>query len=687
MTKARNTKRPMQPDRPDRPSVLDSLRGLRSKFGRRSGSGSPTDASNNGAPGAYNDAHSATSAYRPTSSSSSSPSSRALAVVNVTDNKLIDALAPGFLDFGPSDCCAFGPSEWLRVYYVRAWPRVLSYVHWKRILQFAGDVRVSVFLTPIDPGTVSPQLEQQATAIQSGRFLRVMMKRDQSVSENNAYREVLEELHYIQNEGHPFYYITVAIGIVGDSPEDLDQWSRRLEQLLEDAGLAYSRAINEHESALHTLLPEARNELGNHRRNARLDTLKCLFPFTGEEVIQERGVHYGHDLATGMAMVLDPYEQENAHTIILGTSGGGKSFFLKDTIEQWLLSGARVNVIDVEGEYEALCQDMGGTFLDMGVDSEYHINVLEHDPIEGLRQSFEMFRGWMATGINRPLSTGELVALDKGYKRLFSRFGVTPNKPDGLAGRAPMLSDLYEELLETPGSDPSWSDAQELANALYPMAIGMEAGAFNCQTDVDTRHNPLVVFSLKRVDRNHALFAKRMRQIQQYTWTRLMGNADPGRGTGLGLGRSAGYGTGQGEFPRTVEIVDEAWYLLEREDTAKDLAERARRFRKRNGALYVATQQVSDFASSRHAHAVMSIAATHVLFKQKASDIDQLQHLFQLKDPEVRMLLQALPGEYLLMTSRFRTAMRKAVPPERHALYSTDPEDLARVRSGEPMRS
>lgn len=582
-------------------------------------------------------------------------------VVNVLDNVLLDALAPSFMDFGPSDCCAFGPAEWLRVWYVRDWGRSMSYAQWRKLLSFAGDARIALFLTPIPPGLVVKQLEQQATALQSGRYLRVMMKRDQSIEETNAYREIIEELHHVQVENHPFYYLTVVFGLTGSSKEDLERWTARIEQLFADAGLTCDRAINQHEDALKCLLPHALNELGNHRRNIRLDSLRNLFPFTGEEVVQPEGVFLGHNLANGMAMVLDPFEQTNPHTILVGTTGSGKSFYMKDAIEQHLLGGARVHVIDVDGEYQALCEDLGGVYLDMSVTSAHCINVLEPNPEEDLAESFLMFKGWLETAVGRRLDAGEAVALDKAYKRTFDRFGMSETDRATLLRRAPLLSDLHEELLAVDRNDAGAGDAQHLANALYPMALGMESRAFNRLTNVNTRDNPLVVFGLKHIEQASPLFSKRVRQIQQFTWSRLM--------------RAAG-DWGRATFPRTVEVLDEAWYLLGREETAEDLAARARRFRKRNGALLLATQHLVDFAHSRHAEVVLSLAATHVLFHQESAGIDAVAGLFKLTASERRFLMQARPGEYLLLTSQLRCAMKKTVPAQRHALYSTRARDV-----------
>ena len=126
------------------------------------------------------------------------------ALVNVLDHGLVDSLAPAAMDFTTPDCCSFSPTEWLRVWYVRDWPRALGYGHWRSLLAFPGEVRVSLFMQPLPPMLVSKQLEQQATAIQASRFMRLQQKRDPSPSEDKDYQEIMEERHRIEIEGEPF---------------------------------------------------------------------------------------------------------------------------------------------------------------------------------------------------------------------------------------------------------------------------------------------------------------------------------------------------------------------------------------------------------------------------------------------------------------------------------------------------
>ena len=577
---------------------------------------------------------------------------QAPALVNVLDHDLVDALAPAAMDFTIPDCCSFSPTEWVRVWYVRDWPRSLGYEHWRALLCFAGDVRVSLFLQPLPPMLVSKQLEQQATSIQASRFLRLQQKRDPSPAEDKDYQEIMEERHRVEIEGEPFYYLSAALGLLAASKADLDRWSERLENQCRDAGLMIDRAVWEQDKGLLALLPHNANALGNHERNARLDTLMNLFPFVGNEIVMPEGVFYGYNTSSGMAVTLDPFALENPNTVIIGIPGSGKSYFMKDLIEQYLLAGARVYVLDIEDEYRLLCEDLGGVYLDMGIKSEHKINVLDPDPQddEGLASAYQSFRGWLVTAIGRAPVPQEIEALDRAYFNCFARRGIDKDDNTTLRRPPPLLSDLHDALV-----DLGDEHALALASALYPMARGMEAEAFNCATNIDVRSNPFVVFGLRTVQ--EGMKPRRIRQIQQFTWNQML----------KGL-------------RRTIEIVDEAWYLLQNDDTAQDVAERARRFRKKNAALFLATQFADDFAANRHAGTILSLASTHLLFQQQATAVDRIAALFKLNEAEKLQLTRLDPGQYFLKTNKLRMMMYKPVPTSRHKLYTTRPAEVLAIQ-------
>ena len=53
------------------------------------------------------------------------------------------------------------------------------------------------------------------------------------------------------------------------------------------------------------------------------------------------------------------------NSVVLATSGAGKSFTVKLEILRYLLNGIETIVIDPENEYEALAKKVGGSYINV----------------------------------------------------------------------------------------------------------------------------------------------------------------------------------------------------------------------------------------------------------------------------------------------------------------------------------
>ena len=100
-------------------------------------------------------------------------------------------------------------------------------------------------------------------------------------------------------------------------------------------------------------------------------------------------------------------------------------------------------------------------------------------------------------------------------------------------------------------------------------------------------------------------------------------------------------------------ICDEAWMLVSKnmaghEFTATFLENCARRIRKRNGGLLVASQNFSEFAESSQGRAVLTNTTLKIFLKQNSTDIDAVQEAFRLSDGEKSFLLSAKKGNMLI---------------------------------------
>ena len=95
-------------------------------------------------------------------------------------------------------------------------------------------------------------------------------------------------------------------------------------------------------------------------------------------------------------------------------------------------------------------------------------------------------------------------------------------------------------------------------------------------------------------------------------------------------------------------IVDEAWMLLPFDEAVDFLNTMARRARKRNVSLCVASQKFQDFYEKKEAQAVLTSSDTKLFLAQDKSEIQYLKEVFKLSDGEASFLITCNRGEGLL---------------------------------------
>src|SRR3990167_8164585 len=112
-------------------------------------------------------------------------------------------------------------------------------------------------------------------------------------------------------------------------------------------------------------------------RNMDTTSLSMTFPFSTSSLTRNEGILYGISQHEGSLIIFNRFSLENASSVILGKSGGGKSFLVKLEALRLLLMGIDVIIIDPENEYKKLAESFGGEFVEFSSSSKYKINPFE----------------------------------------------------------------------------------------------------------------------------------------------------------------------------------------------------------------------------------------------------------------------------------------------------------------------
>ena len=171
---------------------------------------------------------------------------------------------------------------------------------------------------------------------------------------------------------------------------------------------------------------------------------------------------------------------ENANMVIFAKSGAGKSYAVKLEILRSLMIGTDVIVIDPENEYQYLCEAVGGSFINISLNSNYHLNPLIFPIFRKTKIRRDIFRNNIASLIGLlhimlgNITPEEDSILDRAINETYAMKDITPDSNLRVFSREqfPTMSDLYEVLRSMEGGE-------DLATRLEKYTQGIFSGFLN----------------------------------------------------------------------------------------------------------------------------------------------------------------------------------------------------------------
>ena len=215
----------------------------------------------------------------------------------------------------------------------------------------------------------------------------------------------------IQLNNEDLYYIYIYLNIFSQDKKDLEYVLNKVEGILQSKGMQTRRAYFRQEQAYKSCLPIFHNNRDIKsvaRRNVLTSGLLATYPFISSSIYDENGIFIGSNMNNNSLVFIDKYDNnkyKNANMCIFGTSGAGKSYYTKLLILRYRLLGIKQYVIDPEREYTNLCDNLDGTLLKIGPNSNTHINIFDIRE-ESLEDNQN---GFLASKINKLLGFFNLI--------------------------------------------------------------------------------------------------------------------------------------------------------------------------------------------------------------------------------------------------------------------------------------
>jgi hypothetical protein len=134
---------------------------------------------------------------------------------------------------------------------------------------------------------------------------------------------------------------------------------------------------------------------------------------------------------------------------------------------------------------------------------------------------------------------------------------------------------------------------------------------------------------------------------------------------------------------KRILIIEEAWFMMLHEDSAKFLYSIAKRARKYYLGVSTITQDVDDFLQNDMGRAIIANASMQLLFRQSPTGMKRLKPAFNLTDGETEFLLHCDIGQAIFFAGSSHVAMQVVSSQAEHNLITTNPKDLERMAKEE----
>ena len=566
---------------------------------------------------------------------------------------LRDLISPSSIEIN-GDYFRLG-TKYGRTLYIYGYPRSL-YTGWLSPLINIDEVLdISMYIYPVDTGVVMKNLRKKVTQLEASMNVNAEKGRVRDPELEAAINDAEELRDQLQVGAERFFRFGLYVTLWADSLDELKFVQQKIETLFGQQMVFSKVASSQQEQGMQSTMPQCTDQL-QIRRNMNTGAISTSFPFTSADLTQEKGILYGINMHNNGLVIFDRFSLENANMVVFAKSGAGKSFTVKLEALRSMMIGSEIIIIDPENEYQKLCDAVGGSYIRLSLNSDVRVNPFDlpkvvdsEDANDALRANlvtlhglFRLMLGGAATNGQpaAPLTPNEEADLDQALIDTYARAGITSD-PLTHQSTPPTIINLYDTLLHMEGTGP------QLAQRLRKYTTGTFAGIFSQQSNVDI-NNQMVVFNIR--DLEDELRPVAMYIVLSHIWNVV-----------------------RAEQKRRLLIVDEAWQLMQFEDSANFLFSLAKRARKYYLGLTTITQDVEDFMSTKMGRAIVANSSMQLLLKQSASAVDVLSDVFKLTDEEKKRLANFPVGQGLFFAGSNHVHIQIIASETEESLITTNP--------------
>lgn len=408
-------------------------------------------------------------------------------------------------------------------------------------------------------------------------------------------------------------------------------------------------------------------------------TIAGVFPWIFASLQDEKGVTLGS--SDGVPTFIDFFrrdsERVNSNMVIVGKSGGGKSYATKSILSNLAADDSKIFVLDPENEYTELAANLNGKYINVANASHGRINPfhiitsLEDDESEEgtetnsfsehLQFLEEFFRQ-----ILPDINSDAMEYLNNLINRVYLNKNIDQytNLSRLKAEDYPTFDELYDCILmefQNTQSEYLKTNLRVLMSYIAKFSTGgRNSSIWNGPSTLSTIEN-FIVFNFQSLlaNRNNTIANAQMLLVLKYLDNEIIKNRE--------------YNIKYHANRKIIIVIDEAHVFIDSKfPLALDfMYQMAKRIRKYNGMQIVITQNIKDFVGSeelaRKSTAIINACQYSFIFSLAPNDMHDLCTLYEkaggISETEQEQIMAAPRGRAFVVTGpTSRTTLQIETP-------------------------
>jgi hypothetical protein len=436
--------------------------------------------------------------------------------------------------------------------------------------------------------------------------------------------EIENYLDILAENEEKLFYMGLYVTVTAATKKDLDSHVLSLCTTAANHRVELVPALFDQLNALHTCLPVG----ARHSRAMRpvfTQPLSAFVPFYVQELTDPGGIYYGTNQLSKNFIIGQRKKLKNPHGFVLGTTGAGKGFDVKEELVQVILNTSDdVIVIDPQDEYQVIAKTLKGEFIRISAASNHHINPFDVDRFRNyatipafIADKTELMLGVAGQILANEITMGQKSIVGRCVALVYKDYFAAAKKRATQA--APTMVDFYQKLCMQ--QEPAAKDLK----LGFEIFVEGALNTFSKATNVNTR-NRFIVYGMDGLGKDLASVGQLL--MLENIRARIVENKQKGRATWLYID----------EFHNLTKTVFSVIYL---EKIWKEV-------RKLGGICTGITQNINDLLRLKEVETMLCNSDYISLLGQSEVELPILQEVLGLSPNLLKYVKEAAKGCGLL---------------------------------------